>query len=88
MTTMDVKILEPSTAVKKPLSMTSMYLDPINVEPNGDASAKSYVVPNVMGNVETSENTNKPRYVTTLSKSSMIVVDKDDVDKNIRVLIS
>lgn len=68
--------------------MTSMYFDPINVEPNVDASAKIYVVLNVMENVETSENTNKPRSTTTLSKSSMIVVDRDDVDKNICVLIS
>ncbi|KAI5418811.1 hypothetical protein KIW84_043151 [Lathyrus oleraceus] len=84
----DVKILEPSTVVKKPLSMTSMYLDPINVEPNVDASAKRFVIRKVMGNVETSENTNKPRFVTTVSKSSMIVADRDDIDKNICVLIS
>ncbi|XP_050890781.1 uncharacterized protein LOC127096228 [Lathyrus oleraceus] len=68
--------------------MTSLYLNPINIEPNVDASAKCPIVPNVMENVETSEKTNKPRFVTTLSKSSMIVVDRDDVDKNICVLIS
>lgn len=67
--------------------MTSMYLDPINVKSNIDASAKNHVVPNIMGNVETVENTNKPRYVTTLSKSSMIVAERDNVDKNICVLI-
>lgn len=84
----DVKILEPSTTVKKPHSMTSMYLDPINVKPNVDAYAKSYVVLKVMGNVETFGNTNKPRSVTILSKSSMIVAERDNVDKNISVLIS
>lgn len=84
----DVRKFEPSTAIKKPHSMTSMYLDPINVEPNIDASSKSYVVPKVMENVETSENTNKHRFVTTLSKSGMIVAERDNVDKYIRVMIS
>ncbi|XP_050908497.1 uncharacterized protein LOC127122156 [Lathyrus oleraceus] len=32
----NVKILEPSTVVKKPHSMTNLYLDAINVEPNVD----------------------------------------------------
>lgn len=41
-----------------------------------------------MKNVETYENTSKPIFVTTLSKSSMIVADKDEVDKNICVLVS
>ncbi|KAI5401186.1 hypothetical protein KIW84_065871 [Lathyrus oleraceus] len=43
---------------------------------------------NVMENVEASETNNKPRSVTTLSKSSMIIADRDNVYKNIRVLIS
>ena len=68
--------------------MTSLYLDPINVTHNVDASVKSSIVPKVMGNVETSENTNKPRSVTTLSKSSMIVAERDSVDKNTLVLTS
>lgn len=68
--------------------MTSMYLEPINVEPNVDASAKCPILQNVMENVETSKNTSKPRSVTTLSKSSMIVDDRCDVDKHIHVLIS
>lgn len=84
----DVKNIEPSTTIKKPHSMTSLYLDPINVEPNVDTSAKSSIVPKVMGNVETSKNTNKHIPVTTLSKSSMIVAKRDNVDKNICVLIS
>ncbi|KAI5408008.1 hypothetical protein KIW84_054024 [Lathyrus oleraceus] len=84
----DVRNLEPFTIVKKPHSMTSLYLDPTNVKQNVDASVKIYFVPEIIGNVETSENTNKPRYVTTLSKSSMIVAERDNVDKNIRVLIS
>ncbi|XP_050902793.1 uncharacterized protein LOC127115250 [Lathyrus oleraceus] len=84
----DVRNFEPITAIKKPHSMNSLYLDPINVEPNVDASTKSYVVPKVMGNVETFENTNKPRFATTLSKSSMIVAERDNVDKDICVLIS
>ncbi|XP_050890840.1 uncharacterized protein LOC127096297 [Lathyrus oleraceus] len=41
-----------------------------------------------MENVEASETNNKPRSVTTLSKSSMIIADRDNVYKNIRVLIS
>ncbi|XP_050889833.1 uncharacterized protein LOC127095145 [Lathyrus oleraceus] len=84
----DVKYLELSTTVKKPVSITRMYLDPINVEPNVEASAKSSVVSKVMENVKTYEITNKPRSVTTMSKSSMIVADRDDVDKNICVLNS
>ncbi|KAI5431209.1 hypothetical protein KIW84_035392 [Lathyrus oleraceus] len=83
----DVRSLEPSTVVK-PISMTNLYLDLINVEQNVDASSKSFFVPEVMGNVETSKNTNKPRSATTLSKSSMIVVERDNNDENIRVLIS
>ncbi|KAI5439531.1 hypothetical protein KIW84_025073 [Lathyrus oleraceus] len=82
------KILEPFTTVKKPHSMTSLDLEPINVEPNVDASAKCPTVQNVMENFETSENTSKPRSITTLSKSNMIVANRDDVDKNIRVMIS
>lgn len=61
--------------------MTSLYLDPINVRANVDASAKRFDVPEVMGNVETSENTNKPRSVMTLSKSSMVIVERDKLMK-------
>ncbi|KAI5389640.1 hypothetical protein KIW84_075075 [Lathyrus oleraceus] len=82
------KILEASTDIKKPHSMTSLYLEPINIEPNVDASAKCPIVENIMENVETYENTSKPRSVTTLSKSSMIVPDRDDVDTNICMLVS
>lgn len=84
----DVINLEPSTNVKKPHSMTSVYLDSINVEPNVDASAKTYFVPKLMGNIETYENNNKPKFVTTLSKYSMIVAKRDNVDQYIHVLIS
>ncbi|KAI5415325.1 hypothetical protein KIW84_040682 [Lathyrus oleraceus] len=83
----DVKNYEPSTVVKKTHSMTSLCLDPINVKPNVDASIKSYDVPKVMRNVETYENTNKPRSVMTLSKSSVIVAKRDNLDKDICVLI-
>ncbi|XP_050888939.1 uncharacterized protein LOC127094115 [Lathyrus oleraceus] len=41
-----------------------------------------------MEDVEAYETNNRPRSVTTLSKSIMIVPDRDDVDKNIHVLIS
>lgn len=68
--------------------MTSLYLDPISIEPNVDMSKERPVVKNVMEDVEASETNNRPKYITTLSKSSMIVADKDDVDKSIRVLIS
>ncbi|KAI5447695.1 hypothetical protein KIW84_015232 [Lathyrus oleraceus] len=88
MTARNVKTLEPSTVVKKPHSMTSLYLDPISVEPNFGVSEECHVMPNVMEDVEAYETNNRPMYVTTLSKSSMIVADRDDVDKNIRVLIS
>ncbi|XP_050885345.1 uncharacterized protein LOC127090138 [Lathyrus oleraceus] len=82
----NVKIPEPSTDVKKPHSMASLYLDPINVKPNVGASEECPVMRNVMKNVEASEISNRPRFVTTLSKSSMIVADRDDVDKNIHSL--
>ncbi|XP_050909888.1 uncharacterized protein LOC127123731 [Lathyrus oleraceus] len=88
MTARNVKIVEPSTTVKKPQSMTSLYLDPVNVEPNVGASEECPVIPNVMEDVEASKPSNKPMYVTTLSKSSMIISDKDNVDKNISVLFS
>ena len=35
---------------------------------------------NVVDNVEASRTSNKPISVTSLSKSSVIVADKDDVD--------
>lgn len=78
---------EPPTGVKKPMSMTSLYLDPISIEPNV-GMRRLFHCENVMENVEASGTNNKPIFVTTLSKSSMIVADKDDVDKNIRVQIS
>lgn len=43
---------------------------------------------NFMEDVESSETSNSPRSVTTLSIYNMIVADRDNVDKNIRVLIS
>ncbi|KAI5390071.1 hypothetical protein KIW84_075409 [Lathyrus oleraceus] len=88
MTARNVRTLEPSIVVKKPQSMTSLYLDPISVEPNVDSSNYCPDVTNVIEDVEASETSNRPRSVTTLSKSSMIIPDKDDVDKNICVLIS
>lgn len=45
-------------------------------------------MPNVMEDVEAYQTSNRPRFVTILSKSSIIVADRDDVDKNIRTLIS
>ena len=88
MTSKSVKTLEPSTTVKKPHSMTSLYLDPISVEPNVGVSKDGPNMPNVMEDVEAFETSNRSRNVTTLSKSNMIVADRDYVDKNIRVLIS
>lgn len=87
-TAKNVKTLEPSTTVKKPHSMTNLYLDPISVEPNVGVSKYGPVMLNVMEGVEASETNNRPRFVTTLSKSNMIVTDKDNVEKNICVLIS
>ncbi|XP_050909012.1 uncharacterized protein LOC127122768 [Lathyrus oleraceus] len=88
MTAKNVTTLEPSTTINKPHSMTSLYLDPISVEPNVCVSKDDPVMPNVLEDVEASETSNRPRFFTTLSKSNMIVTDKDDVDKNICVLIS
>ncbi|KAI5417870.1 hypothetical protein KIW84_042482 [Lathyrus oleraceus] len=88
MTARNVKTLELSTIVKKPQSMTSLYLDPISVEPNVGISKDRPVLTNVMEDVETSKTSDKPRSVTTLSKSNVIVEDRDDVYKNIHVLIS
>lgn len=84
----NMKDPEPPTGVKKPISMTSLYLDPISIETNGGMNEDCSIATNVGENVEASGTNNKPRSVTTLSKSSVIVVDKDDVDKNICVLIS
>lgn len=88
MTAKNVKTLEPSTVVKKPHSMTSLYVDPISVEPNDGVSKDSHVMENVIDDVEASETSNRSRIVTTLNKFSMIIADRDDVDKNICVLIS
>ncbi|KAI5426145.1 hypothetical protein KIW84_031826 [Lathyrus oleraceus] len=93
-----IRNINPSVVVKKPHSMTSLYLDPIksiDVEPNVIASAKGYVVPKVVGNDESFERSNSgivsldnPRFDKTLGQSSMNVNDKDTVDKSICVLIS
>ncbi|XP_050920169.1 uncharacterized protein LOC127137791 [Lathyrus oleraceus] len=88
MTARNVNAPEPPIVVKKPQSMTSLYLDSINIEPNVDMSKDCTVATNVMEDVEAFETSKRPRSVTTLSKSSMIVANIDDVDKNIRVLIS
>ncbi|KAI5387431.1 hypothetical protein KIW84_073529 [Lathyrus oleraceus] len=88
MTARNMNDPEPPTVVKKPQSMTSLYVDPISIEPNVDMSKDCPVMINVMEYVEASETSNRPRYVTTLSKPSMIVTDRDDVDKNFCVLIS
>lgn len=87
-TTRNMNDPEPLTGGKKPMSMTSLCLDPINIEPNVDVFKDCPTAINVMENVEASETNNKPRFVTTLSKSSRIVADRDDVNKNICVLIS
>lgn len=78
--------------------MTILYLDPIkttDVEIDIVASAKGFVVPKVVGNVESSEKSDygavsldNPRYDKTLGQSSINVSDRDTVDKSICVLIS
>ncbi|XP_050909774.1 uncharacterized protein LOC127123616 [Lathyrus oleraceus] len=60
MTARNIKTLESSTVVKKPRSMTSMYLDPISVEPNVGDFEEWHVMPNVMEDVEASETSNRP----------------------------
>lgn len=67
--------------------MTSLYLDPISIKPNVGMNGDCSAAINVVENVEAFGTNNKPRFVTSLSKSSVIVADRDDVDKNIRVLI-
>lgn len=68
--------------------MTNLYLDPINVEPNVGVYEECPIMPNVTEYFEASETSNRPRSVTNLSKSNMIVAERDDVDKNICMLIS
>lgn len=68
--------------------MTSLYIDPISIEPNVGMNEDFSTATNVVDNVEASRTSNKPRTITTLSKSSVIVAGIDDVDKNICVLIS
>ncbi|KAI5435395.1 hypothetical protein KIW84_021995 [Lathyrus oleraceus] len=54
----EIRNIEPFVAVKKPHSMTSLYLDPnktIDVEPGVIASVKGSIVPKVVGNVESIE---------------------------------
>ncbi|XP_050908139.1 uncharacterized protein LOC127121735 [Lathyrus oleraceus] len=88
MTSRNSNAPEPPTIVKKPQSMISLYLDPISIKPNVDMSKDYPVVTNVMDDVKASETNKIPRYVTTLSKSNMIVADKHNIYNNIRVLIS
>ncbi|XP_050889941.1 uncharacterized protein LOC127095271 [Lathyrus oleraceus] len=92
-----IRNIEPSVVVKKPHSMTILYLDPIkttDVEPN--------VVPIVMGSVESTAkpgsgktrsnssvvSLDNPRSDNTLGQSGMNVTDKDIVDKIIRLIVS
>lgn len=94
----EIRNIEVFIAVKKPHSMTSVYLGPIkttDVEPDVVASTKGFVAPKVVGSVESSEKYNsstvsldKPKSDKTLDQSSMNVADKDTIDTSIRVLIS
>lgn len=74
----------------------------INAEPDVVASAKGSVVPKVVGRFESAEKVgpekpgsdsgtvslDNPRSDKTVGQSSMNVVDKDIIDKSIRVLVS
>lgn len=101
----EIRNIEPFIAIKKPHSMTSLYLDPIktmNVKLDVVALAKGSIVPKVVGSVDFTEkpgfekpgsdsgtvNIDNPRSNKTLGQSSINVVDKNTVDKSIRVLIS
>lgn len=94
----EIRNIEPSVTVKKPHSMTRLYLDPIkttNVEPDVVASTKSYVIPKVRGNVDSTKkpgfekpgsdsstvSIDNPRSDKTLGQSSMNVADKNIIDK-------
>lgn len=74
---------EPSTGVNKPMSMTSLYLDLICIEPDVGMNEDCFAITNVVENVVASGTSNKPKFVTSLIQSRMVVVDRDDVDKNI-----
>lgn len=60
MTARNVTTLEPYTAIKKPHSMSSLYLDLIIVKPNVSTSEECIIMPNVMEDVEASEINNRP----------------------------
>ena len=54
----NVKNVKPKIVVKKPNSMASLYSDPIensNVDPNAITFDKIYVVPDVVGHINTHE---------------------------------
>ncbi|XP_050890918.1 uncharacterized protein LOC127096383 [Lathyrus oleraceus] len=78
MTARNVKTLEPSTTVKKPRSMTSLYLDPIIVGPNVGISKDCHVITNVMEDVEASETSNIPRYTNVVSDVSTSLAQPDN----------
>ncbi|XP_050876793.1 uncharacterized protein LOC127080517 [Lathyrus oleraceus] len=88
MTVRNMNDPELPPGVKKPMFMTSLYLDPISIEPNVGMNEACSDVTSVMENFEAFVPSNKPRFVTTLRKSSVIVADRDGVNKNICVLIS
>ena len=83
----EIRNIEPFVVVKKPHFMTSLYLDLIkttNVEPDVVASAKGFVVPKAVGNVESTEKSrydsgiisiNNPIFDKTLGPSSMSDAD-------------
>ncbi|XP_050915846.1 uncharacterized protein LOC127130940 [Lathyrus oleraceus] len=60
----------------------------IRIEPNVGMNEDGFVATNVADNAKAYGTVNKPISITALSKSSMIVTDRDGIDKNIRVLIS
>ncbi|XP_050876887.1 uncharacterized protein LOC127080617 [Lathyrus oleraceus] len=74
----NVKILEPSTAIKKPHSMTSLYLYPINVEPNIGSSKECLVMPNVKKDVKAYRTSNIPR--AQPDNTTETPMDKSDVN--------
>lgn len=94
----DVRNVESSVAIKKPHTMTSLYLEPIktpNVEPNVVTSAKGPIVLNDVGSVGTSEkyasetvSIVNPRAEKTLGQSSLNVVVNDTINKSIHVSLS
>ncbi|KAI5406070.1 hypothetical protein KIW84_052716 [Lathyrus oleraceus] len=72
----DYRNIEPSFAIKKPHSMTSLYLDPIkttDVEHDVVASTKGFVVPKVVGSVKSTEKPSSEKLGSDFGTSDVVL---------------